>query len=145
MSLERMAMGLVESQISVIPIKIDGSKAPALPWKSYQSRLPDKKELRKWFGNGSRYGIAAIGGEISGGLEILDFDDGSLFEPWSAQVAITDKGLLKELPVIATPGGGFHVYYRCKALEGNQKLATKKVDGRSTVMIETSNVPPPRS
>jgi hypothetical protein len=49
---------LREVGLSTIPIKTDGSKAPAIPeWKPYQQRLPDERELREWFGNGLRPGV----------------------------------------------------------------------------------------
>ena len=63
----------VSHGISVIPIRVDGSKAPSLTsWKSYQDRLPTKQELADWFR--SAMGIGAVTGQLSGGLEILDFD-----------------------------------------------------------------------
>ena len=72
--LEKEAQRLVESGISVIPVKTDGTKAPALRWKDYQSRQATPAELHKWFHPG-KYGLGAVAGEVSGNLEILDFDD----------------------------------------------------------------------
>jgi len=137
-TIEERAAALVEAGISIIPIKGNGTKSPAFPWKTYQSRLPTKKEIHRWFGNGPRYGIAAIGGEVSSGLEIIDFDDPGLFEPWQALVEEASGGLLDDLPLVLSPSGGFHVFYRCEEIAGNQKLAQQKGEnGRPEVMIET--------
>ena len=125
-TLEERAAALVESGLSVIPIKSNGTKAPASPWKKYQSRLPTIKEIHKWFGNGSRYGMAAIGGEVSDGLTIIDFDEADLFTPWQEAVEEFDGDLLDDLPIVQTPSGGWHVFYRCEEVEGNQKLAQRK-------------------
>ncbi len=80
-SVHRLAKSYRDAGISVIPLRLDGSKAPALPsWQPYQERLATDDELHQWF----RYpaGIGMVAGAISGGLEVLDFDDGTLFQPW---------------------------------------------------------------
>ena len=135
---EETAIALVEAGISIIPIKGDGTKAPAVPWKNYQSRLPNKKEIHRWFSNGSRYGLAAIGGSVSMGLEIIDFDDPDLFEPWQSLVQEANPDLLDNLPLVITPSIGFHIFFRSPQPGGNQKLAQRKGEnGRPEVMIET--------
>ncbi len=69
------------SGLSVIPIKPDGSKAPALQtWKQYQSLCATDEELNQWFSNGN--GVAIVCGRISGKLEILDTDAPELYEPF---------------------------------------------------------------
>ena len=79
------AQRLVAAGLSVIPILPDGSKKPAVAWKPYQTRLPTKAELVQWFHDETR-GMAAIGGAVSGCLEILDFDAQELVDPWSIMV-----------------------------------------------------------
>ena len=119
-----LARAYVESGLCVIPIKIDGSKAPTLrSWKEYQSRRPNDGELRQWFGNGARPGVAIIGGAISGNLEMLDFDAPELIPEWRELVALAAPGLLEQLPQVQTPAGGLHVFYRCTEIAGNSKLA----------------------
>ena len=137
--MEKEARRLVEGGISVIPVKADGTKAPAVRWKDYQSRPATPGELRKWFHLG-RYGLGAVAGEISGNLEIIDFDDPSSFGPWEALVKeISGARSIEELPIVITPSGGYHVYFRCKGgVQGNQKLAQRRgPEGRPEVMIET--------
>ena len=117
------ACGYVDAGLSVIPVRADGSKRPALAsWKQYQSRRPTPEELQRWF-VGSEYGIAVICGAVSGGLEVLDFDDGDAYRAWAAAMEANAPGALARLPRVQTPGGGMHVYYRVATPAGNQKLA----------------------
>jgi len=137
--IERVAHGLRESGISVIPIKSDGTKSPAVSsWKPYQSQIATPEELKGWFQNGN--GIGIIGGKVSGNLEILDFDDPDAFSEWWGLVEkLGGVDLLKRLVLVETPNGGFHLYYRCQdGVEGNKKLAqSKDSDGKLKVLIET--------
>ena len=123
--------------LSIIPIKCDGSKAPACRWKEFQSEGPSNDQLNKWFSQ--KHGMAAVTGKVSGDLEVIDFDDNDAFNHW--------KNALKELgvgnpterfPICHTPNGA-HVFYRCDAgVEPNQKLAQKLgEDGRPKTTIET--------
>jgi putative DNA primase/helicase len=143
------AQRLVAAGLSVIPILPDGSKKPAVAWKSYQTRLPTKAELVQWFHDETR-GMAAIGGAVSGCLEILDFDAQELFDPWSIMVETLCPGLLMRLSLSETPSKGRHVFYRCQSIAGNQKLAQRYgLDGTPETLVETRGeggyaiVPPP--
>jgi putative DNA primase/helicase len=139
-----IAQHLTAAGISVIPIRPDGSKAPAISeWGPYQNRIAAGAEISAWFGNGHVSGIAAIGGEVSGGLEVIDFDQPELFREWAD--LLKEQGaidLLKLLVIVQTPSGGWHVYYRCQEVKGNKKLAQKSDStpqnphGRKT-LIET--------
>lgn len=130
------AQNYIASGLSVIPIKTDGSKGPDLPsWKQYQSRLAWPSELESWFNNGHRPGIAIIAGKVSGGLEVIDFDAPELVAPWLKAVEEALPFLLGTLPMVTTPTGGLHVFYRCATFQGNQKLA-QSADGKKT-LIET--------
>jgi hypothetical protein len=133
----REAQRLVAAGLSLIPIKTDGSKAPAIEWKAYQTQRATPDELRTWFTAG-RYGIGILGGAISGHLEIADFDLADLFPPWCDLVEELAPGLLIRLPVVQTPSGGYHVYYRCESIAGNQKLAQRLgADGQPKTLVET--------
>ncbi|MGH9852507.1 MAG: bifunctional DNA primase/polymerase [Blastocatellia bacterium] len=130
-----LARAYVESGLCVIPIKTDGSKAPALrSWKDYQARRPNDGELRRWFGNGGRPGIAIIGGAICGNLEIIDFDAPELIAEWRELVELAAPGLLDQLTQVETPKGGLHVFYRCAEIAGNSKLAQNEA---GHTLIET--------
>ena len=58
---KEIALLALESGISVLPIKEDGSKAPDLSgWAVYQKRLPTSSEVNAWF-SGDRSGLADLG------------------------------------------------------------------------------------
>lgn len=117
------ARGYVAAGISVIPIKADGTKAPALSsWNPYRERLAADEELIRWFVD-DRLGIAILCGAVSGGLEVVDFDSIEAFNAWAADLERQRPGSLALFPIVATPAGGRHVYYRTPKLSGNQKLA----------------------
>jgi len=120
-----------EGGLSVIPIRPDGSKAPSVDWKQYQEAPPTLKELPNLFKNG--VGVGVVCGSVSGGLEVLDFESGSPIKEWWELVK-EEFSHACEIPVVKTPSGGYHIFFRCSEVEGNQKLA---VDANGKVMIET--------
>ena len=87
------ACRLVASGRSVIPIRPDGTKRPALDaWRSYQQVRPSAATLASWCRHGE--GRAVIGGGVSGDLEMLDFDAPELFTHWCALVEQHCPGLV---------------------------------------------------
>ncbi len=131
---------LVDAGLSVIPIKADGSKAPRVSWKSFQSERATDQDLVNWFDRGSNNGIAAVAGSVSGNLEVLDFDEWAAFGIWMKLVIQQGKkNLFDKLVLVMTPAGGWHVFFRCPdGIEGNQKLASRVgKDGKAVVLIET--------
>ena len=131
-SLRELARKWVSAGVSVVPIKPDGTKSPAVrEWKVWQTRLPTEEEIERDFKDG--LGIGIIGGGISGNLEMLDFDvpkestnrffGHCFFDDWMGQLPFELAELVRTMPMVRTPGGGVHLYYRCDSLEGNKKLA----------------------
>ena len=117
-------------------------------WVQYQKRLPTEEELIAWFSlEGGANNLGVVCGNISGGLEVLDFDrklskDGeyiNVFEDFKLKLESRDLNLLERLVVTETKNGGVHVKYRCTAIEGNQVLARcLKDDGTGLeAIIET--------
>lgn len=107
-------------------------------WAPYQERQATQDEVEHWLHNGIS-SLAVIGGMVSGGVEILDFDVTGYYEQWSDVVAGEDD----ILPAQRTGGGNWQVAYRCEQPEPNQKLAwhpdeTQKSGRR--VAIETRGV-----
>ena len=124
------AQRYVEGGCSVVPIRLDGTKRPAVSeWTWLQERRPTANELDDLFGRRPT-GIATICGRASGNLEILDLDDGTLIEEYEAAVEAECPGLINRLCTDETPrnGGGRQYKYRCLELTipGNQKLALSK-------------------
>jgi hypothetical protein len=122
------ALSYLHAGLSVIPIKGDGSKAPLLPWKKFQSRIASEKEVHTWYGNGHLAGVAVLGGKASGGAEHLDFDEDAerVFPAWRDLVEGELPGLIAKLCIRQTPSGGYHASYRCEVeIPGNTDLAFK--------------------
>lgn len=124
------ARRLVAANVSIIPIKPNGTKAPALSgWKPYQTRLPDESELNDWFRNGN--GLAIIFGKASENRELLDFDKPELYEPFCELVEEIVPGLIDRLVLVLTPSEGYHLHYKCSEIEGNKKLAQTEIIGEN--------------
>jgi putative DNA primase/helicase len=136
------ALAYEGAALSAIPIRADGSKAPALEsWTEYQQRRLSEAELRQLF-EGRHVGVAVIGGAVSGNLETIDFDRDALtiFPNWCQLVEAECPGLLGQLSVVQTPKPGFHVRYRCSAvtIPGNTKLAVDPMSpANDRILIET--------
>lgn len=122
-----LARAYVAAGISVVPVRLDGTKAAAIAWKPYMEQMPTDAELCRWFDRAEPYGLALVGGDISGALEQLDFDReaDAIFASWRDLVEAECPGLVERLSVAMTPSGGYHVRYRCPDIEipGNTKLA----------------------
>jgi putative DNA primase/helicase len=135
-----VALAYQAARLSVIPIRRDGSKRPSCAsWKPYQQEPADEAQVRRWFCGANPPGVAVIGGEVSGGLECIDFDTDAetTFQDWCGLVEAVAPGLIARLSVARTPKGGYHVRYRCPdmPIPGNAKLAMDP--GAKAVLIET--------
>ena len=116
--------------LSSLPVRVDGSKAPAVPsWKQYQTEPADELQLSTWFADWHRHGLGIIGGKVSGNLLILDFEEVQLYYDWLelARPILAAAGIpLERIPLVETPRPGVHFYLRCsKAVAGNEKLALR--------------------
>src|SRR5690242_11269142 len=118
-TLYQTALHCYQAGINVLPIRVDGSKRPALQgWRIYQQRRTTPGEIRQWFRR-STWGLAVVTGEISGGLEALDIDNREIYQVWLERIR-TDQVLRPLYERIAcgyleaTPDGGRHLLYRCE-------------------------------
>jgi len=109
----------------LIPIRVDGSKAPDGLWKDFQENRSTPEQHQHWFGNGTAHGIGIIHGKVSGNSEVIDFDLAGLFPLYKVRcIEAGYADLMDRLVHIQTPSGGDHVQYRCEEpVTGNQKLA----------------------
>lgn len=127
----------VAAGLSVIPVRADGSKAPAFAdWRQYTDRLPTEDELAGWFGGKTEYGLGIVPGPASGNLAVIDFEvrDGvSAFDLWHVTLTDHQRQRLAGCPVVATPSGGRHVYVRGTSPHRGTVLAR---DAAGLVMIE---------
>ena len=114
--------------LCVLPPKEDGSKAPdTSEWTTRQTIRTTEAEVLDFYANG-RTGLGVITGTVSGGLELLDFDEHEVFAAFRERAIecglgelwqrIAD-GYLEETP------NGAHVFYRCAEISGNTKLARR--------------------
>lgn len=129
-----IASEYIAAGLSVIPLRLDGSKAPGVPsWGQYQKRQATPQELSQWFSR--QAGIGIIAGEVSGNLEVMDFDGDAdrIFPAWRESLSASVRA---KLSVVETGGLGYHVLYRCDQIEGNQKIA-QPADTSGKVFIET--------
>jgi hypothetical protein len=137
MTILDVALEYRSANLSVIPIKTDGSKAPdTFSWKQYMDNLPTEQDVRFMFSRD--VGVAVLGGAASLNLEVLDFDLRAAFDTWAqACLAEAERQRLTWtiLPTVITPDNGVHIYYRhTDRPQGNRKLAWTR-DG--DVAIET--------
>ena len=106
----------VAAGLSVIPVKVDGSKSPRFAgWREFSDRLPTLSELVGWFGEPGDSGIGVVPGPASGNLVVLDFEckgGASAYTEWLGKLSAEFKALLARCPVVKTPSGGRHVWVR---------------------------------
>ncbi len=134
-SLLPSALAYRESGLSVLPAK-RLAKRPSLPgWKNFQLRIPQERQVVEWFSK-PEDAICVVTGQVSGNLEMLDFDrGGDRFEAWKEQIP---SELLARLVIETSQSGGKHVIYRCtEPINGNMKLAMGFRDGAMVTLIET--------
>ena len=127
MTILDIAAAYAAAGFSVLPIRADGSKAPALrkKWKPFQTRKPTGIEIGNWWQSGEN-GIAIICGGISRGLSVLDIEYVEYHDEFRRLMEERCPGFLDRLPTIQTPGKrerGFHYYFRCDAPQTGGKLA----------------------
>jgi len=138
-----LAVRYGQAGYSVIPIRGDGSKAPALAWSVYQTQAPTTEQLRDWFDpQAGRYrhdGLALVCGAASGGFEVLDFDVVEAFAEFRQLLAARGlTSLLQRVSLTHTPRPGVHLGLRSQLAGRNQVLARRprgQVPLRSDLMI----------
>lgn len=115
-SVRETAIAAVEAGLCVLPVTTDGAKKPALAsWTRYQEVASTLAEVECWFADDEATGLALVTGAVSGNLELFEFDDGDLIDPFLARAA--EAGIKEIVERImagyreATPDGGQHWLY----------------------------------
>ena len=135
-ALRAAARELDEAGLCPLPIKADGSKAPAVrSWTPYKVQRSTPAEHDQWFSGVRPAGIAVVYGTISGNVEMIEFEghairDGILDEVTEIAEA---SGLGEEWKAILngwaseSPSGGRHYRVRVDGdpVRGNTKLASR--------------------
>lgn len=123
------ALAAAAADLSVVPPRMDGSKAPIGTWKNYQHFPPDEAQLRRWYAAQGLTGIGVVTGKVSGNLEVLEFDDRLTYEAFKSAADAAGLGdLVNRIEAgycEASPKPGIHYLYRCSQIAGNTKLATR--------------------
>ena len=146
MNLLQSAKNYANKGLSVI--STDNSKTSIFAWKKYQSKIATDQELEQMFNTPKAKGIAVICGAVSGNLEVIDVDCkyGIKWEDYEAKILDAHPELYARLKIIKTKSNGYHIYYRCETIEGNQKLAERPAtddekfinpNAKQFVLIET--------
>jgi putative DNA primase/helicase len=148
------AQALTAAGCCVIPVRPDGTKAPAARWEKYQHHLPAPDDLQGWFTGGRFDGLGVVCGAISGGLEMFEVEGRAVaLVPELAQI-LADNGAAELWQRLSSgyleqsPSGGFHWLYRVVdgPARGNTKLARRPATAaeleenpkdRVKVLIET--------
>lgn len=128
-NLSETALEYVKAGLSVIPVT--QKKTPAIAeWTSYQHTRPSNHAIRSWQLEGK--GLAIICGQVSGNFEVIDFDEKynnqneDIYARWKEMVDEHRTGLVDRLGLETTQSGGYHIFYRCTTIAGNQKLAERE-------------------
>ena len=69
----------------------------------------------------------------SGGLVVIDHESDEAYREWLGQLGDA-ASLIAGCPLVRTPGGGWHVYTRCRNPPPGKKLA---MDANGETYIET--------
>jgi hypothetical protein len=132
------ARGYQRRDLSVFPVRTDGTKAPALKgWREFATRRPTDAELVRWFDRPAPCAVGIACGEASGNLVVLDFEAGNPapFDGWLARLGSDDLAHLQRCPLVRTPSTGVHVYVRLPLAVKGSVLA-RDPTGRK-VRVET--------
>jgi hypothetical protein len=137
----RDALALLDAGISFVPAGLQSKRPQVAEWRLYQIRRPTTSEVARWFScqdcaQEGDVAIAVVAGDVSGGLECLDFScEAVAFGPWRDTVARSAPGLFERLVVVGTKSDGRHVLYRCPGqVCGSQPIARHQrvtVDGEA--------------
>ena len=132
------ARRLAESGLSVLPAKLAEKRPAVHGWKRYQTVPGTPDQVSQWCDNAGVDAVCIVCGNVSGGVEMIDFDQQAVaYGGWAEMIP---GDLLERLVVERSQSGGKHVVYRHEGEPvGNRKLA-ERVDsetGEIQTVIET--------
>lgn len=129
MTLLAAALDLHQAGYSVIPIRPDGTKAPAVAWKQYTQQAASPEQVDTWLRD-TTHDIAVIQGAVSGGAELTELEAAATPHLPEIITTLTEQGLgglwqtLTTGWVESSPSGGLHLHYRlAETVPGNTKIA----------------------
>ncbi len=129
-NLKTLALGYVAGGLSLVPCspKTKQPEFSLLPrgkdgkphWEQYQTERATAATVEDWFNRGCQ-SVAAVGGSVSGGLLVIDFDVLRFYHAWLELVGCLADGLPTQRT--GREGGGFQVWFRCPEPGKSEKLA----------------------
>jgi hypothetical protein len=129
-----LEQALIYLRAGLQPIPLKPDKRPLGNWKELQTILLTESQLRERFNKYSQTGqleaIGIIAGKVSGCLEVIDVDckydlTKTLYPDLRRLIDDNLPELANSLPIAKTKNDGYHIYYRCSVIVGNQKLARR--------------------
>ena len=78
-----------------------------MAWRDYQVRRASPAEVRRWARRGLFGNVGIVCGQVSGNLVVLDFDAPDAYDAFHTRFPSLENTFM-----VATGGGGWHVYLR---------------------------------
>lgn len=129
-SIHETALELADAGYSVLPIRPDGTKAPAGAWKQYTQQAASPEQVDTWFRD-TTHDIAVIQGAVSGGAELTELEAAATNRLTDLHTHAVTSGISDLWDRLVTgwlessPSGGLHIHYRITdgPVPGNTKIA----------------------
>lgn len=124
-----------EKGFSVVPIRADGTKRPAVEWAAFQQNPPALSWLTHFLEGRPESGIGIVCGTVSGNLELTEIEARATTE--DNLMRIYDECVKRDVDStwtylnltfsVSSPSGGLHLVYRIEDHEvpGNTKIARR--------------------
>ena len=129
-------------KFSVIPVRTDGSKAPAIQWKEFQEKRAAKEQITDWFET-SGAAIGIVTGSVSDNLLVIDFDHDAneTFFCFCNDIEESLPDIADRLIIVETPRPGFQVWLRQDGPVGrNQVLAYTEASPHKNEVEDSAGV-----
>lgn len=99
-------------------------KQSLFKWDRYKTEMITLDEITQQAAHKKAGGMAVVCGAVSGGLEVIDIDLKYSINPdfYANFCEAIGYDIFNKLYIVQTKSGGYHFYYRCEVIEGNQKL-----------------------
>jgi len=115
---------LQKYRFSVIPV--NQNKKPLIAWEEFQKRFASESEIIKWWKDFPDANVGIVTGSLSN-LCVFDTDDSSADK-------VFNESLPEQVtcPVVETPGGGKHYYFRCPndTISNKARIKSERIDFR---------------
>lgn len=121
------ALRYLKAGLSIVPCS--KTKKPTVKsWHAWQTTAMSEAEAQQLVAESGFIGL--IGGKVSGNLECIDVDckfdlTGVLWQSYNEALQALPNDLYSRLCIATTQNSGYHIIYRCEAVQGSQHLAER--------------------